>query len=57
MSRTRRGSKGVGFEVDRRKEGKRGWRSWGAAAKRIGVRAERRIGKAVAKDKGSDNGE
>lgn len=44
MSRTRKGSKGVGYEVDRKREGKRGWRSHNAFTKRIGVRAQRRLG-------------
>lgn len=44
VSRTRKGSKGVGHEVDRKREGKRGYRSAGAVAKRIGRRAQRRQG-------------
>lgn len=47
MSRTRKGSKGLGYEVDRRREGKRGYRSAGAVAKRIGVRSQRRQGQAI----------
>jgi hypothetical protein len=48
VSRTRKGSKGPGYEVNRRREGKRGWRDAGPVAKRIGVRAVRRIGDAEA---------
>ncbi len=50
MSRTRKGSKGVGYEVTRKKEGKRGWRDANAFTKRVGVRAERRIGKQSVKE-------
>jgi hypothetical protein len=45
VSRTRKGAKGPGYEVDRKREGKRGWRNAGSFAKRIGARAQRRIGK------------
>lgn len=50
MSRTRKGSKGPGYEVDRKREGKRGYRSAGAVAKRVGKRAQRRIGKTAASE-------
>ncbi len=49
MSRTRKGAKGPGYEVDRKREGKRGWQSPGQGAKDAAHVAERAAGKAEAR--------
>lgn len=41
MSRSRKGSKSPGYEVHRKREGKRGWRDPGPVAKRKAHRYER----------------
>lgn len=49
MSRTRKGAKGPGYEVDRKREGKQGWQSPGRGAKDAAHAAERASGKAAAR--------
>ena len=50
MSRTRKGAKGPGYEVDRKREGKRGWQSPGRGAKDAAHAAERAAGRRVASE-------
>ena len=47
MSRSKKGAKFPGYEVDRRREGKRGWRDHGRLAKDLAHGAERRQGQKI----------